>query len=211
MGIRDRRPFWTVPRMWPGRTVYILGGGPSLAAVDVNRLRHERVIAVNNAYKLGWWIPVLYFGDCRWLKWHTENLKHWPGLKVTTCDQHLSELGRQLNIKVVRKKNAPDGLFRDRSIMAWNLSSGACAINLAVHLGAQRIVLLGYDMRKIDGHNNWHTEHPNAATHDPYQKFVTRFGAIARDLKALGVHCVNSTPGSALTDFPIVDPAAVLP
>ena len=56
-------PLWTAPRIWDGGECFILGGGPSLAAVDVGQLRGRRVIAVNQAYKLGDWIDVLFFGD----------------------------------------------------------------------------------------------------------------------------------------------------
>lgn len=206
-----REDFWRVPRLWPDRTVYIIGGGPSLRSVNVEELRGERVIAVNNAYKLGNWIDVLYYGDCRWLAWHKDQVRAFAGLKITSCDQHDSNLGRALNIKVVRKRNSPIGIQRDPGMLGWNRSSGACAINLAVHLGARRIVLLGYDMRKIDGASNWHADHPNAEAHDPYAKFLEPFPAIARDLAALGIDCINATPGSALTVFPIVHPEFVMP
>lgn len=205
------REFWRIPRIWPGRTVYILGGGPSLKLVDVDRLRGQRVIAVNNAYQIAPWADVLFFGDCRWLKWHEGGVRKFSGLKITTCDQHLSILGEALRIRVVKKKNAPAGLFRDPSMLAWNANSGACAINLSVYLGAVRIVLLGFDMRKIDGQGNWHADHPNGPNHDPYGKFLARFPAIAASLQGMGVECINATPGSALTVFPIVDPAEVMP
>ena len=54
---------WTAPRMWDGGECFLLGGGPSLHEVDVNRLRGRRVIAINQGYKLGDWIDVLFFGD----------------------------------------------------------------------------------------------------------------------------------------------------
>jgi len=33
-------------------------------------------------------------------------------------------------------------------------------VNLAVQLGAARILLLGYDMRAVDGKTHWFGEHP---------------------------------------------------
>jgi hypothetical protein len=211
MPTKDDGRYWRVPRIWPGRTVFILGGGPSLKSVDVDRLRGQRVIAVNNAYKLGAWIDVVFFGDLRWMQWHEDGLRQFPGLKVSAHEGHLSALGRALGVRVVRKKNSPEGIFKDPALLAWNANSGACAINLAVHFGAKRIILLGFDMHKVDGQNNWHSEHKNAPTHDPYMKFLARFPAIAESLKRLGIECINATPGSALTAFPIVDPAEVLP
>lgn len=206
-----RDGFWRVPRIWPGRTVFILGGGPSLKTVDVRRLRGQRVLAVNNAYKLGAWIDAVYCMDGKWLPREKDGLAQFPGLKVSVCDQHSSDLGRMLGVRVVRGRNAP-GLCREPDTIARNLSAGAGAINLAVHLGAKRIVLLGYDMRSIDGKRNWHDDYPpNPKVPDPYGSFLTRFPGIAEDLKRLNIECINATPGSALKCFPIVDPEEALP
>jgi hypothetical protein len=193
--------------MWEGERCYVLGGGPSLKLVDVGRLETRHVIAVNNAYELAPWIPVCFFGDLRWHNWHRAALAQFPGLKVTCRNELFGRPG----VLVVRKRRGPYGLSTDQSEIAWNLSSGACAINLATLLGASEIVLLGFDMRKIDGKTNWHDEHPGEANakRDPYARFLEPFTAIARDLEAMSVPCVNATPGSALTLFPIVDPESV--
>jgi len=88
----------------------------------------------------------------------------------------------------------------------WNISGGACAIGLAYHFGVKRIVLLGFDMRKVDGKANWHDDYvvPKPFRFNPYSRFLSVFPGIAKDLKRLNVECVNATPGSALTVFPIV-------
>ena len=204
---KEGKAFWTAPRMWPGQTVFILGGGPSLQNIDLNRLRESRVIAVNNAYQLAEWIDVVFYGDCRWYENHKDALLNFGGLKVTCCDQHTKLPG----IKAIKRRNGTVGLDCNPALIAWNLSSGAAAINLAVHFGAKKIVLLGFDMRKINGRNNWHTSHAEGQDRDPYARFLATFPPIARDLIALDVECVNATPGSALGVFPIVDPAEVLP
>ena len=204
---RRNKPIWTVPRIWSNADCFILGGGPSLKEIDVSRLTGSRVIAVNNAYRLGSWIDVLYFGDCRWYNWHKKELLQFAGLKVTTCEQHVDKPG----IKVVRRKNAPHGLQTNPAFLGWNLSSGACAINLAVHLGAKRIVLLGYDMRKVEGQCNFHDDYPHSRNKDPYKRFLVPFPTIAADLKKKHIECLNACPGSALTVFPIVDPGKVVP
>lgn len=200
---------WKVPKLWPDATCFILGGGPSLNNVDIDRLRGSRVIAVNNAYQLGDWIDVLFFGDCRWYHVHKKRLLDFAGLKVTRCEAHRTQPG----IKAIKCMNRVNGLSKNPSLLSWNLSSGACAINLATLLGVKKIVLLGFDMRKIDNRNNWHSEHPGSVNpkHNPYVRFVKRFTSIAKDLKGLNVECINATPGSGLTDFPIVDPEIVLP
>jgi len=59
----EKPPLWTAPRIWDGGECFILGGGPSLRVEQVSSLQGHRVIAVNQAYKLGNWIDVLFFGD----------------------------------------------------------------------------------------------------------------------------------------------------
>jgi len=186
---------------------YILGGGPSLNLVDIGRLRGERIIAVNNAYRLADWIDVMYFGDGKWLGWHMKELVAWPGLKVTTCESHK----KYPWLCVVEKRNSPWGITTNPWHLCWNLNSGSCAINLAVHFGVSKIVLLGFDMRRVEGKANWHDDHKNGAKKEPYERHMKPFPDIARDLERLNVECINATPGSALTHFPIVDPEEVLP
>ena len=204
---KDKR-LWVAPPMWSGGECFILGGGPSLRDFDISRLEGKRVIAVNNAYKLAPWIPVLFFGDCRWLASNSAALLHFAGLKVTTCEQHVDKPG----IKVIKRRNSPQGLSTDPAILTWNLSSGACAINLAVHFGVKRIVLLGFDMQIVDGNHHWHNDYPKPVNpkHNPYPRFMRTFPVIAEALKRRHVECVNACPGSKLEVFPKVPVEDVL-
>lgn len=201
---------WIVPRLWPDGECFILGGGPSLEKIDMSRMAGRRVIAVNNAYQLGDW-PVMLYGDCAWWKTmrNSEGLGHkamlakWGGLKVHPCKNGCVPAG----VHILNRRNRPFGIQRSPDRVAWNLSSGACAINLAVHFGVARIVLLGFDMRRIGDEHNWHREHgQRPAKFDPYPRHLEPFAAIARDLKAMAVECINATPGSAIECFPIRDP-----
>lgn len=193
--------------MWPGSEVFILGGGPSIKKVDISRLEGRNVIAVNNAFKLAPWIPAMFFGDSKWYFLHDEALRHFAGLKITTGQKHANKPG----ILCVNKRNK-FGISRDKGTLFFNTNSGACAINLATLLGAKRIVLFGFDMRRVDGELNYHREHAHwaDAKRNPFPSHLIPFGAIDRDLKSLHVECVNATPGSAITQFPIVDPESVL-
>jgi hypothetical protein len=192
---------WTIPQIWEGETCYIIGGGPSVKTAELSLLRGRRTIAVNNAYQLGDW-DILFYGDCRWRELHANKLADWPGLKIHACNHGTERIG---DTKRVERRNL-QGLSRNPEILAWNLSSGACAVNLATLLGVKKIVLIGFDMRKIDGQNNWHVDHPtsNRKGYDPYKRFLGPFPKIAEDLVKLQVECINATPGSALTLFPIM-------
>ena len=182
--------------------------------VDVSRLRGQRLIAANNAFKLGAWIDVVCCMDLKWPEWNKEELSKFGGLKISSHLSHAtSDLAQLLNIRVVQSSKTHVGISEKPPLVASNGNSGAFAINLAVQFGAKKIVLLGFDMKTIEQKHNWHDDHIVETNQDrnPYPKFLARFPAIAADLTKLGIECVNATPGSALTVFPIVEPESVMP
>lgn len=228
---KNWQTYWAAPRIWPNGMVYILGGGPSLRLVDIERLRGQHVIAINNAYQLGDWIDVCYFGDWNWFKLHRHALLNFAGLKVTGRIECKDMPG----IRLIRKRNSPNGISKNPLIICWNQSSGGCAINLATLFGVKKIVLFGYDMRKFTeeemkeiekkavwsypsemSNHNWHSDHKDAYTEkkkkniSQYAKFLQPFDLIAKGLQRDNIECINATPGSALTHFPIVEPESVL-
>jgi hypothetical protein len=197
---------WRAPRLWPGEECFILGGGPSLTQADADKLNGRRVVVVNQSYRLAMWADVLFYGDCRWINPNREALLTFGGLKVTTCRRHTQEPG----VHVITRKDT-GGLSLDPGSIVWNLSSGACAINLAFHFGVKRIVLLGFDMQKVplaEGETgrtpyNFHADYQvQGEKHNPYPRFLRTFPALARDLAAQNVEVVNATPESALTIWP---------
>jgi hypothetical protein len=213
--------FWSVPRIWPGATVFLIGGGPSVTQSDVDRLQGQRVIAINCAYLVAPWADVFFWCDPKWLDNYGAGLAELPGIKVSG-DQHL--IGRE-GVKVVQKDVA-SGIGRNPHAVTWNANSGGAAINLAYHLGAARIVLLGFDMRRsADGREHFHNIYPRLAQkidaegrpltpkqrkQDPYPGYIKHFTRIAEDLRRLGVECLNATPGSALLAFQFTTLDAIL-
>ena len=191
--------FWPIPKIWDGDTVFILGGGPSLNDTNFDLIKDKHVIGVNNAYLLGSWVDICWFGDGRWWGWHADKLKEFPGLIATCCVRLLDKDPR---LRVVRR-GKPRGIEKKKDQIAWNSNSGGSVINLAYHLGAKRLVLLGYDMRRVGDKANWHDEHP-APEKNPYNRFMKRFESIAQDARKLGFEIINATPGSALTYFPMM-------
>ena len=210
--------YWTIPRLWNGETAVVLGGGPSLKTLDLALLKGKRVVAVNCAYKLGDFDAV-FFGDTQFAERYGKDLESWPGLKVTRRDEYLSwpwiHVVQELNVP--NKRNGwPEnvhGISINPGYICWNKSSGATAINLATLLGAGRIVLVGFDMHTVCDKHNWHEFYPDndaqAHTND-YGIFLGPFGEIQRDLHTLGIDCINATPGSSLTLFPIMTPEEAL-
>lgn len=202
---------WSVPRLYDGATVYCLGSGPSLAAIDPACLRGRPVVTCNSA---ALWAKPLWGARCHALFYHGHHIRahedEWRKLQgaggiVVTIDHSVETPGvRHLESK------PGTGLCRDVNALANGLSCGHGAVNLAYHLGADRIVLLGYDMRVCrGGHTHW----DGRAVQQPWKyatHFARAFHKIAADLRETGISVLNATPHSALETFPRINLADAL-
>ena len=75
-------------------------------------------------------------------------------------------------------------------------------MNLAFLWGAKRIILLGYDCKKIDGKDHWFGQHPTGLVQiQPYQLWLNSFPKLAKELEAEGIEVINCSMESALTCF----------
>jgi hypothetical protein len=209
-------PYATVPRLWPGGTVVCMASGPSLTAEDAEYVRGkvDGVIAVNTTYQMAPWADALVASDVRWWAWH-KGAKGFAGLKYATS-RHVKWPGVQ-----VLRNTGRDGLEREPNGLRHGLNSGYRAINLAVHFGAARILLLGYDMRRQETDaagrplpsrqqkEHWHGDHP-VPSRSSYKVFRACFETLVDPLREIGVEVINCTPGSALETFPQRDLRDVL-
>ena len=210
-GSAEQPAYWRVPRAWSGETVFLLGGGPSLRAVNLAPLAGRRIIAINNAYRLAPTADVLYFADQRWwFEWG-----HGPrvlasdvGALVTISAAIAAHEGER--VRLLRNGGAT-GLSTAPDAVVAGRNSGYAAINLAVLFGAARVVLLGYDMRHVGGRTHWHNGHLRTAKPSTYRDvYLPRFATLVAPLAAAGVEVLNATPGSALTCFPAVELGAMV-
>ena len=202
---------WSAPRLWPGWDFACLGGGPSLTQGQVDSLRDRaRVIAVNDAYRLAPWADVLYACDWRWWRKH-DGVADFPGLKVTLSNAR-GHLDAWPEIKVL-ENTGTDGLETAPTGLRTGRNGGYQAINLALHLGAARVLLLGYDMKAAgDGRTHWFGDHQDWPTKATIFEnlFLPNFAGLAAPLRQAGVEVINCTPGSALTVFPALSLEAAL-
>lgn len=199
---------WTVPRLWEGETAVIVAGGPSVNDHDLSRLRGYRTLLINNAYRLLPDADVLYFRDCAWWNASQDNHQRWldadppafSGLIVTSCQQ----LEEHPRVRYVRHAHERQGLVSDPARLVRGNHAGHEALNLAVHLGAARLVLLGYDMTRCRG-DNWHADHKRTVKEETYaHKFKPGIVSAAEVLSKLGVTVINVSAISTLTCFPRV-------
>lgn len=95
-----------------------------------------------------------------------------------------------------------------RQHLHWGGNSGFQAINLAYLFGAQRIVLLGFDMQcGPRGESHWFGDHPTHqgfANPKTFDSWIRHLKILARDLADQGVQVYNATRQTALGCFPLV-------
>lgn len=195
------------PMLWPSRTFVCLGGGSSLTQADVDYVRGKAVvIAIKEAGAcslpgrppLAPWADVLYAADEKYWKYE-QGAPDFKGLKFAIEPQAIAWPG----VRVLRN-TGESGIERHPGGLRTGFNSGYQAINLAVHLGARRIVLLGYDMWRGPDGPNWFGTHPNHVD-SPYPLFLQAFASVVEPLKAMGVEVVNASRFTVLMAFPRVD------
>ena len=157
------------------KTFVCIASGPSLDAPDCElvRLSGLPTIAVNNSWQLAPWCDHLYAGDLAW--WDSY------GAEAPTSCQRWS---------CTRQAVAKHGLNYDEKYGEYN--SGLRAIELAFKLGAERVLLLGYDCTVSNG-THWHGDH--STTKNPDELRCRKWAAHHARLpqKAQVVNCSRET------------------
>lgn len=198
---------------WKGRRCFVLAGGPSLASVDLSRLRGELTLGLNVAFLHGPTANLVYdlrlmerlSGDPRWAAYGGEKLwlnseqrnvrGRFPG--VRELSEAVDMYGQQAWGRALAR-----GLYRGNN-------AGSAAINLAEVLGADPVYLLGYDLRGKGGRSaNWHAEYGTWSQEElVYMSYLEDLGRVAKKVRS---RVFNLTPGSALRSFPTADLDEVL-
>lgn len=130
------------------KTFVCIASGPSLNAHDCELVRSAGLptIAVNNSWQLAPWCDHLYAGDLAW--WDANVSKVPDGPRRWTC---------------TRQASAKHALNLHTAYGEYN--SGLRAIELAFQLGAERVLLLGYDCT-VQGGTHWHGDHSDTKNPD---------------------------------------------
>lgn len=160
---------------------------------------------VNLAWRLAPDADLLYAADPDW--WASSEAPapgEGPALKVT---QDLRAAMSRPDLLHVPSE-AGDGLSADPLRIRQGGNSGAQAINLARHLGARQVVLLGFDMAFApDGRKHWHGDHAPGLRNPPEHKLAdwrASLATLAADAVREGLEIVNASRRTALTCFPRV-------
>lgn len=190
-------------RRWAGRCI-VAASGPSLTEEVADFCRGERVIAVNDAHRLLPFADVLY--ACDWAWWQHHRLcagfagERWTSHSLSPKND---KRGIPAGFHVIEGRDAP-GFSRDPACLHYASNSGFQAVNLAILFGADPIILIGFDMRHVDGKSHFFGNH-KAPLRESTQ-FSVWCAKFAKAAEKLGPapRIVNATPASALTCFPMM-------
>ena len=193
---------WIPSPVWEGQDVYLIGGGSSLSSFNWHLLKDEFTIGINAAYILGKEISkVVVFGDVQFFNEHSKGLEKYAGPVFTNCEELLHSPYPFL----YTMRRIPFGIHKDG--LGWNNSTGAVAINLAILLGAKRIILLGYDGQAVSAEKwNWHQYQNKENRQELFCKFKEGFSYMMQDYRVKYKHIpiINVSDVSKLEHFPKV-------
>lgn len=197
-------------------TIVCIGTGPSLTLqqIEVARRKAFTLFGCNNIWQIVPDLKVLYGCNLGWWRHYwSDELKTHPAEKWTTNREAADEFG----LNWIAECNAR-GLSTDPAVIHHGHGSGYSMLNLAYLMGAQRIVLLGFDLKYAPDYEgaeqkigstprHYFGEYPSALQHWPkvhvrrgiHTELLELYESVAS--QAL-VEIVNCTADTALECFP---------
>lgn len=161
------------------KTWAVLGTGPSMSQETADYLKGKcNVVAVSDSYRLAPWADALVSYDLAWWRVHVEAL----GFSGEKYCRHSLAGTEQFNPCPI----------------TIGCNSGLMGMYLAKKKGAERILLLGFDMHGTHFFGK-HGEGLKNTTGIRFSQHIRQFKRFA------GPEVINCTPGSALKQFPISD------
>jgi hypothetical protein len=208
----------TLNNIWDGEVAFIIGGGPSVMKTSLTLIRERCVIGVNEAFFLGDWVDVCWFGDLKWFRWNKRRLLQ-EIRPIAHCCNNTGALKYKMLFSYKRRHEGFCG-EKDYNRVGWNGCSGNSAINFAYHLGSRKIVLIGFDMKVVGKAKNYHKKHDeNYCRENPSKKqemdektAMEKYAEYKRAFNRrvvpaqgkFGFEIINCTPGSALNEVPVI-------
>jgi hypothetical protein len=175
---------------WSGRTVVCIASGPSLTREDCDAVREFPVIVTNTTFRMAPWAEVLVGHDAKWWAVYSDEVR-------------ASFAGVGIVCGAVPKASPAMNAVPFLPGRGFG-NSGTAAIALALHGGAQRVLLLGFDCKRdATGKAHWHEAHPaSLGDAKSIAKWPAKFLLVAAFARKRQVEVINCSRASALTCFP---------
>lgn len=197
-------------RDWEGKTVVLIGGGPSLRRFnfrDLSKLRKSGavVVAINDAIKRCPWSDVVFSIDKVWLGRRHREVRRFSGERIAVVDASRTTFWPW--IRYIARDPSPR-LSDDMGVICTGENSGFAALGMSLMRGAGTgdgtIIMLGYDM---NGPGHFHGGYEWTVPSGPqdYPRWVGYFLSLALAAKEMDAKVVNCNPESAVRCFPFAD------
>jgi hypothetical protein len=195
---------WEPKPEWVGKTAVVVATGPSLTlqqvrAIALARLADRcRVIAINESVLPCWFADIAFGGDGKW--WEARHgLPRFPDRKVQLDPAAPPPREGMLLVQRV----GPSGYDGRPGYVYTHRNSGAMAVQIADMHKPDRILLVAFDMREVEGRRHWFDRYEDRLNSTPdIGRWVREFRALQT---ALAGRLFNTTPGSALDFVPFTD------
>ncbi len=177
-----------IDKRFNGLTVAVIASGPSLTQSDCDLVEKAKIptIAVNMSWRMAPFARILYAGDFVWWE-HYRNDITIDAERWTCCERAAKDY--EINYHHARG--------------AYN--SGLRAVELALEMGASKIMLLGFDA-SIKSGVHWHENYKKTKNPDELRchKWLSQFDYLR------GKPIINCAYNSALKQFPKMTVAEAL-
>ena len=186
--------------LYGNKTIVCIAGGASLTADDAAYCEGRAdVLAINRSFEVAPFARWLYACDGDFWRTYLHALT-FHGEKWTQDKPAAQKYG-------LHYVESRPGTTLGTSFVGWGQTaengggnSGFQALNLALHFGATRVLLLGYDM----GGKHWHEDHTghcaNPLPHN-FDAWIRGFEAAVPQLERLGVEVINCSRRTRLHCF----------
>lgn len=188
------------PPYWDSDPVYIIGGGPSAAKVDLQALRGRTVVACNDSALALPWATAVVSVDRKWINRRASFLRSFEGAAYLVRYWHLQYPTLPRACWLEGGRGGP-GLSEEVHRINHAGNTGQGALNVALLKRAREVVLIGFDM---DQAGHWHPPYPWESSEDAryYRKWASSFDHCRKQLDAAGCAVFNANPNSKITAFP---------
>jgi hypothetical protein len=193
---------------WDNKTVYIIGGGPSLKGFDFSKLTGLTIGVNDSAFKAK--TQVLFSLDKVWMHKRVKEIRQFEGEKyLAVAPGYSPQKHFDVPGAVYLNRRRGPGMSSDpRDI--WSSNSGFGALNLCFLKKARTIVMMGLDMCVDDTSSHWHGGYdwqrkPNNSI---YSGWISDFDVAAKQFANTGTRVYNAINGSKkslITSFPTVE------
>jgi hypothetical protein len=197
------------------KTAIVAGNGPSLTPGLIRIINQQkgkhRIFGCNNAI---FYLDLDAHLACnyQWWDFYAEQVKEHP------CDKWTPRKESAEKYPWVRyiEERWEDGLSTDKSYICAHHGSGPQILNIALHYGYERFLLIGWDMRypgkisnhQYNGQRHFFGEYPSSMQHWPRTGQNGELTGLIKEMETIkperyGIEIINCSPGSAMKCFPM--------